>query len=210
MVTSWGMQESGAGAVLRGARAGGGDTGKAPSPADDETGAQGRHEARPVQRGKNGGRREKRAAKPRECGATTGAARPPFLPLCTGLASWRPCSPVSSSAGEGAFPVSPPPAHAPLARTVALLMAVPLVALSPVSVAAYLVAAPSSALSLRRRPPPCGCCPPPCLRLPERPPCVPVPPSLSSASPPFRPRSLAAARPTRRTPSLGPGRQYCP
>ena len=36
--------------------------------------------------------------------------RPLYLPLFAGLAPWRPCTPVSLAAAEGAFLVSPPPA----------------------------------------------------------------------------------------------------
>ena len=54
---SWGMQESGVGAVHWGARASVGNTGKAPSAATDKAGAQSRQGARPVQSGKKGGRR---------------------------------------------------------------------------------------------------------------------------------------------------------
>ena len=45
------------------ARAGGGDTGKAPSVAADEAGARVRHWARPTQRGRSGGMRGKKAGK---------------------------------------------------------------------------------------------------------------------------------------------------
>ena len=49
--TTWVTQDSGAGATHGDARAGGGNTGKAPSTATNEAGARGRHGARPEQRG---------------------------------------------------------------------------------------------------------------------------------------------------------------
>ena len=64
-----------------GALAGGGNTWKAPSVASDEAGARSRHGARPAQRGKPGDRQDKSSAKPWECWATTGAARPPEWPM---------------------------------------------------------------------------------------------------------------------------------
>ena len=57
----WGTQESGAGALHGEAQAGGGDTRKAPSMANDKAGAQGLHGVRPAERGKSRGRREKQA-----------------------------------------------------------------------------------------------------------------------------------------------------
>ena len=94
----------------------------------------------------------------------------------------------------------------PLARAVALLLAVPsLAALSPIAVAAHLFVAPSSALLLRLRPPPRGRRPNPRPRLSTWPPCfVPVLPSFSGASPPFLHQALAAARPAPCAPSPGP------
>ena len=50
--------------------------GTPPPTAANKEGARGRHGARPAQRGGQGGRREKSAGKPPECGATVGAARP--------------------------------------------------------------------------------------------------------------------------------------
>ena len=99
----------------------------------------------------------------------------------------------------------------PLTCVITLFLAFPLAALSPISVAAYLVMAPSSALFLCRLPLPCGRCPPPRLHLFVQPSCcVSVPPSLSGASPPFLPRSPVAIRPALRAPSSGPGRRYFP
>ena len=82
-----------------------------------------------------------------------------------------------------------------IARIAALLLAVPLAALSPVAIAAYLVVTSSSALSLCRCPPPCGRYPPPPLRFAAQPPCVHSPPSLSGASPPFLPWASASLAP---------------
>ena len=73
--TPWGTQDSGAGAIHGDARAGGGNTKKASSATADDAGARGRHGARPVQRGKMEAGGKIKAAKPQECGATTGAAR---------------------------------------------------------------------------------------------------------------------------------------
>ena len=85
------------------------------------------------------------------------------------------------------------PAAPSLACVTNLLIAVPLAALSPVSVAAYLVLGLSPALCLRRRLPLCGCRPPFHLHLSTWPSCrVPVLTSLSGASPPFLPWALAA------------------
>ena len=87
----------------------------------------------------------------------------------------------------------------PVARVVALPKAIPLAALSPVSVAAYLVLflAPSPALCLRHCPPPHGCIPPPRLFLAVQPSCcVPVPSSLSGSPPPqSSPRPLRPLAP---------------
>ena len=54
----WVMQENGAGRLQGGARAGGSDTGKAPSAVADKAGAQGPHGARPGQGEKYRGQRE--------------------------------------------------------------------------------------------------------------------------------------------------------
>ena len=59
----WGTQESGAGGLQGGARAGGSNTGKAPSAAANNKGARGRHGARPGQEEKNGGRQESKGGK---------------------------------------------------------------------------------------------------------------------------------------------------
>ena len=50
MASPWDTQESEAGGLQGGARAGGRDTGKAPSTAANKEGMQGRHGARPGQR----------------------------------------------------------------------------------------------------------------------------------------------------------------
>ena len=56
--TAWGMQEIGAGELHEEVRAGGGNTRKSPFAAANKAGAWGRHGARPVQRGIQGGRRK--------------------------------------------------------------------------------------------------------------------------------------------------------
>ena len=61
MAMLWITQESGAGELHVDMRAGGGNTGKAPSVAVDESGVRGRHRARPAQRGQKGGWKENKA-----------------------------------------------------------------------------------------------------------------------------------------------------
>ena len=76
-VSPWVTQESGAGGIQGGARAGGSDASKAPSAAANEAGKRGHHGARPGQGEKDGGQREKWEAYPWECGETKGGVRPP-------------------------------------------------------------------------------------------------------------------------------------
>ena len=71
----WGTQESGAGGLQGGERAGGNDTGKSPSAATNKEGAQSRHGARPGQGEKTEVGRKIQEEKPQECGVAPESPR---------------------------------------------------------------------------------------------------------------------------------------